>query len=103
MEKLLLFSFSVPFILGLDDFAGYVPLFNIINVFGFSLGVIGAHMLLNIALFINPDATVKIVRNEWVSFIGSLAFIGLGIWGLIEVAKFFSTKWRRLRVCCELF
>lgn len=88
-KKLLLFSFSVPFILGLDDFAGYVPLFNIINVFGFSLGVIGAHMLLNIALFINPDATVKIVRNEWVSFIGSLAFIGLGIWGLIEVAKFF--------------
>ncbi len=86
-KKLLLFSFSVPFILGLDDFAGYVPLFNIVNVFGFSLGVIGAHTLLNIALFINPDATVKIVRNEWVSFIGSLAFIGLGIWGLIEVVK----------------
>ena len=38
-----------------------------------------------------------------VSFIGSLAFIGLGIWGLIEVAKFFSTKWPGLRVCCELF
>ncbi len=86
-KKLLFFSFSVPFILGLDDFAGYVPLFNIVNVFGFSLGVIGAHTLLNIALFINPSATVKIVRNEWVSFIGSLAFIGLGIWGLIEVVK----------------
>ena len=64
MEKLLLFSFSVPFILGLDDFAGYVPLFNIINVFGFSLGVIGAHMLLNIALFIN-GCYCQIVRNEW--------------------------------------
>ncbi len=86
-KKLLFFSFSVPFILGLDDFAGYVPLFNIVNVFGFSLGVIGAHTLLNIALFINPSATVKIVRNEWVSFIGSLSFIGLGIWGLIEVVK----------------
>ena len=28
--------------------------FNVVNVFGFSIGVIGAHMLLNIALFINP-------------------------------------------------
>lgn len=88
-KKLLLFSFSVPFILGLDDFAGYVPLFNIVNVFGFSLGVIGAHTILNIALFINPTTTVKVVRNEWVSFAGSLAFIGLGIWGLIEVVKIF--------------
>jgi hypothetical protein len=86
-KKLLFFSFSVPFILGLDDFAGYVPLFNIVNVFGFSIGVIGGHMLLNIAIFINPSATVRIVRNEWVSFIGALAFIGLGIWGLVEVVK----------------
>lgn len=86
-KKLLLFSFSVPFILGLDDFAGYVPLFNVVNVFGFSIGVIGSHMLLNIALFINPSATVKVVRNEWVSFIGSLAFVGLAIWGLVEVVK----------------
>lgn len=86
-KKLLAFSFSVPFILGLDDFAGYVPLFNVVNVFGFSLGVVGAHMLLNIALFINPSATVKAVRNEWVSFVGALAFVGLGVWGLIEVVK----------------
>ncbi len=88
-KKLLFFSFSVPFILGLDDFAGYVPLFNIINVFGFSIGVIGSHMVLNIALFINPSATVRIVRNEWVSFFGALAFVGLGVWGLIEVIKIF--------------
>lgn len=88
-KKLLMFSFSVPFILGLDDFAGYVPLFNVVNVFGFGIGVIGAHTLLNIALFINPQATVKAVRNEWVSFIGALAFVGLGIWGLVEVVKIF--------------
>ena len=37
------FSFTVPFILGLDDFAGYVPLFNVIHVFGFSVGVFLAH------------------------------------------------------------
>ena len=52
-----------------------------VNVFGFSIGVIGAHMLLNIALFINPQATVKAVRNEWVSFIGALAFCGPGCLG----------------------
>jgi hypothetical protein len=88
-KRLLFFSFSVPFILGLDDFAGYVPLFDIVNVYGFSIGVIGGHMLLNIAIFINPSATVKIVRNEWVSFLGALAFIGLGVWGLVEVVKIF--------------
>ncbi|MEQ1561739.1 MAG: hypothetical protein ABL899_03430, partial [Nitrospira sp.] len=84
-KSLVFFSFSVPFILGLDDFAGYVPLFNIVNVFGFSIGVIGGHMLLNIAIFLNPSLTVRVVRNEWVSFVGALAFIGLGVWGLIEV------------------
>lgn len=88
-KKLLFFSFSVPFILGLDDFAGYVPLFNIVNVFGFGIGVIGGHMLLNIALFLNPSITIKVVRNEWVSFLGSVAFIGLGVWGLVEVLKIF--------------
>lgn len=88
-KSLVFFSFSVPFILGLDDFAGYVPLFNIVNVFGFSIGVIGGHMLLNIAIFLNPSLTVRVVRNEWVSFVGALAFIGLGIWGLVEVVKIF--------------
>jgi hypothetical protein len=86
-KKLIFFSFSVPFILGLDDFAGYVPLFNIVNVFGFSIGVIGGHMILNIFLFVNPSLTIRVVRNEWVSFLGSVAFIGLGIWGLVEVFR----------------
>ncbi len=88
-KNLLFFSFTIPFILGLDDFAGYVPLFSIVNVLGFSIGVLGAHTLLNIALFISPNITTKVVRNEWVSFLGALAFVGLGIWGLIEVVKIF--------------
>ncbi len=86
-KKLLFFSFTVPFILGLDDFAGYVPLFSIVNVLGFSIGVIGAHTLLNIALFLNPAKTVKLVKNSWISFLGTLAFLGLAIWGLVEVVK----------------
>lgn len=80
-------SFTVPFILGLDDFAGYVPLFNVINVFGFGIGVFLGHMILNIFLYISPSYTIKLVKNPIISFIGSIAFIGLGIWGIHEVIK----------------
>ncbi|HEY1074298.1 MAG TPA: hypothetical protein VGE59_01180 [Patescibacteria group bacterium] len=86
-------AFSVPFILGLDDFAGYVPLFNIINVFGFATGVFLGHMILNIALFISPDSTIRIVKHPVISFIGSLAFIGLAVWGLYEGYHLLATLW----------
>lgn len=84
-KSLFVFSFSVPFILGLDDFAGYVPLFNVVNVFGFSIGVFLAHTLLNIALFISPAHTIVAVKNEYVSFAGTLAFIALAFYGFFEV------------------
>jgi hypothetical protein len=87
---LLAFSFSVPFILGLDDFAGYVPLFSVINVFGFSIGVFLAHTLLNVALFISPSRTIVAVKNEYVSFLGTLAFIGLAFYGFFEVFRILS-------------
>lgn len=86
-KKLLLYSASVPFILGLDDFAGYVPLFSIVNVYGFAIGVIGAHTILNIALFLSPKRTITAVKNEWISLVGALAFIGLAIYGLVETTK----------------
>lgn len=82
---LLAVSFSVPFILGLDDFAGYVSLFNVVNVFGFAIGVFLGHMILNIFLYISPTHTIRAVKNPIISFIGTLAFVGLGIWGLVEV------------------
>lgn len=85
--KLLMFSASVPFILGLDDFAGYVPLFNVVNVYGFAIGVITSHTILNIALFLSPTKTIELVKNEVISFLGTLAFIGLGIYGLVETWK----------------
>ncbi|HMS31763.1 MAG TPA: hypothetical protein PKA29_00600 [Candidatus Saccharibacteria bacterium] len=84
---LLLASFSVPFILGLDDFAGYVPLFNVVNVLGFSIGVLLGHMILNILLFISPARTIKFVKNRFVSLIGAIAFILLGVWGIYEAVK----------------
>jgi hypothetical protein len=79
-------SFTIPFILGLDDFAGYVPLFNVVNIFGFGIGVFLGHMILNILLFINPELTIKVVKNPVISIIGCIVFIGLASWGLYEVA-----------------
>ncbi len=84
---LLLFSGTIPFILGLDDFAGYVPLFSIVHVYGFAVGVLAGHLLLNIALFLSPDTTIRIVKQPVISFLGSLAFIALSLWGLHEVWK----------------
>lgn len=80
-------SFSIPFILGLDDFAGYVPVFDIVNVFGFSIGVIVGHMVLNVFLFISPKNTIKVVKNPVVAIIGSVAFVALALWGFWEVYK----------------
>ena len=85
--KLTIFSIKIPFILGLDDFAGYVPLFNVVNVYGFAAGVIGAHTLLNICLFLSPKRTIAAVENEYISFLGTLVFIGLGMYGIVEAGK----------------
>lgn len=86
---LLMFALTTPFILGLDDFAGYVPLFSIVNVFGFALGVMAAHMVLNIGLFANPDATIKFFKNQWISFAGTIAFMALATWAIIEAVRIF--------------
>lgn len=82
--NLIVFSFTIPFILGLDDFAGYIPLFTIINVFGFSIGVLLGHMLLTIGLFVFPKKTVQVVKHPIVLMLGGLAFIGLGVYGFYE-------------------
>ncbi len=86
-KALLVVSFTVPFILGLDDFAGYVPLFNVVNVFGFSIGVFTGHMVLNILLYLSPKRTIAAVKNPIISFLGSIAFFGLAVWGIIEAIK----------------
>jgi hypothetical protein len=82
--NLIVFSLTIPFVLGLDDFAGYIPLFTIVNVFGFSLGVLLGHMLLTIGLFAFPNKTVAIVKHPIVLIIGGVAFIGLAIYGFFE-------------------
>ncbi len=81
---LVLTSFTIPFILGLDDFAGYVPLFNTVNVFGFGVGVFLGHCILNLFLFLNPSVTIKVIKNPVIALLGSLAFIILACYGLYE-------------------
>lgn len=93
--NLIVFSFTIPFVLGLDDFAGYISLFSVINVFGFAVGVLLGHMLLNIGLFIYPKKTVQIVTHPFVLIGGGFAFIALGLWGLIEVAKLLTSLFIR--------
>lgn len=92
--NLAVFSFTIPFILGLDDFAGYIPLFSIINVFGFSVGIFLGHMILNLGLFVAPSKTVKLVKLPIILLIGGVAFIGIGAWGFYEaihiLLRFFS-------------
>lgn len=88
-RTLFFLSFTIPFILGLDDFAGYIPLFNIVNVFGFGVGVFLGHMILNIFLFLSPSRTIKMVKHPVISFLGSIAFVGLAVWGLIEAVRLF--------------
>jgi hypothetical protein len=87
--NLVVFSFTIPFVLGLDDFAGYIPIFTFINVFGFTLGILLGHMLLTIGLFAFPKLTVKIVKHPFVLIVGGLAFIALGLYGFYEAAIIF--------------
>lgn len=83
--SLFAFAFTVPFILGLDDFAGYVPLFSIINVFGFGIGVFLGHMILNVLLYISPERTIKLVKLPFIAVFGSVAFVILGFYGFYEI------------------
>ena len=89
--NLIVFSITIPFVLGLDDFAGYIPLFTLINVFGFTIGILLGHMLLTIGLFAFPKKTVEIVKHPIVLVIGGLAFIGLGLYGFWEAFNTFIT------------
>ena len=87
--NLIVFSFTIPFILGLDDFAGYIPLFNVINVFGFSLGVMLGNMIITVCLFASPKLTVRAVKHPVVLVTGGFAFIGIALYGFIETFKIF--------------
>jgi hypothetical protein len=87
--SLLGFACIIPFVLGIDAFAGYVPLFSLVNVFGFCVGVFFAHATLNAFLYLSPELTIKVVKNPVMSFLGSLAFLVLAAWGVYEAVGLF--------------
>jgi hypothetical protein len=86
-SSLFMFSLTIPFVLGLDDFAGYIPLFSIINVFGFAIGVFIGHMILNILLFASPQKTIKLITLPVIILAGAVAFVGLALFGFYEVYR----------------
>ena len=85
--NLVVFSFTIPFILGFNGFSAYIPIFVYINVFGFTLGILLGHMLLTIGLFSSPKKTVAIVKHPIVLIGGGLAFIGIGLFGFYQIIK----------------
>lgn len=92
-KKLFFYSFSIPFILGLDDFAGYIPLFSILNVVSFSTGVFLGHMLLLLCLFASPRQTANLMKKPAIELLGGLAFLVIAMWGFVEISQIiFSLK-----------
>jgi hypothetical protein len=92
-KRLFFYSFSIPFILGLDDFAGYIPLFSILNIVSFSTGVFLGHMLLLLCLFASPRQTANLMKRPLIELLGGLAFLAIAAWGLVEISHLiFSLK-----------
>ncbi len=84
-----LFSIKLPFILGIDDFAGYIPLFNILNITSFSVGVLLGHFILTSLILINEKLLRRIVEFNVFDLIGGAFFLGIGVFGIIEIFNFF--------------
>lgn len=85
--NLVIFSFTIPFILGFNDFSAYIPLFAYINVFGFTLGILLGHMLLTIGLFAFPKKTVILVKHPLILVGGGVSFIGIAVFGFLETFR----------------
>ena len=86
--QLFLFSGLLPFLLGADDLAGYMALMNPINVFSLLIGIYFADAIIDILLFCNRNLTIKIVKNKWIIYIGTIFFIVLAFisfYGAIKI------------------
>lgn len=89
--NLIIFSFTIPFVLGFNDFSAYIPLFIYINVFGFTLGILLGHMILTIGLFTFPNLTIKVVKHPLVLIWGGVAFMGIAFYGFWQTFKILTT------------
>lgn len=76
-RALFLYSFSVPFILGSDDFAGYISVFSVVNVLSFATGVLIGHGLLLAGMFAVPMTVETLMGNPWFSALAVTTFFAI--------------------------
>lgn len=77
VRKLAVWSFVLPFIIGLDDFIGYMGAMTIYNVFSLLIGIYLADIFIDILIFISPALTRKVVENAILSLLAAYAFLYL--------------------------
>jgi hypothetical protein len=75
--QLAMWSFLLPFIIGLDDFVGYMGAMTIYNVFSLLVGIYMADILIDILIFISPATTKKVVQSAVLSLVATYAFLYL--------------------------
>lgn len=47
-------------------------------------------MLLNASLFASSQFTIRVVRQPIIALLGSIAFVGIALWGFVEILHLFS-------------
>lgn len=77
LGKLALWSGILPFIIGLDDFVGYMGAMTIYNVFSLLVGIYLADIVIDILIFISPVLTKKLVESPILSLLATYAFLYL--------------------------
>jgi hypothetical protein len=77
LGKLAMWSFLLPFIIGLDDFVGYMGAMTIYNVFSLLVGIYLADIVIDILIFISPSFTKKMVESAVLSLLATYAFMYL--------------------------
>ncbi len=87
LTSLLLYSFTIPFVLGSDDFAGYMSIFNVVNIFPFAVGVIVGHSLLLAGIFAIPQTVEKIMAKPLTSALAVTTFLIIFTIGTIDGGK----------------
>lgn len=86
-KALLIYSFSVPFILGSDDFASYISIFNAVNIFSFAVGVILGHTLLLAGIFAAPQKVESLLAKPAFSALAVTTFFIIFAIGFTDGAK----------------
>jgi len=93
MNKLAIWSFILPFIIGLDDLIGYMGAMTIYNVFGLLIGIYFADILIDILIFVSPKLTKKVVESVALAFIATFAFLFLAYKSITEAGLLLHEKY----------